>query len=51
MLVLFFTNKDNVSLVRETFDQDKKNDDDKVKKQSKDDPNINKLNVRSLREF
>ena len=33
------------------FNQDKKDDDDKVEKQSKDDPNINKLDVRSLREF
>jgi hypothetical protein len=48
---LFFFNKDNVNLVREMFNQDEKDDDDKVEKQSKDDPNINELDVRSLREF
>ena len=51
LFLLFFFNKDNVSLVREMFNQDKKDDDDKVEKESKDDPNINELDVRSLWEF
>ena len=38
-----FFNADNVSLVWEMFNQDKKNGDDKVEKKSTDDPNVNDL--------